>query len=744
MAIPRLMLVCAISGVLAATAATAEDLPKITCGEPARLKVVLSTGSHAAATVRYTVEPSSGVVIVGNKAGDVVWNPAKGPDLRLPLQIVVTGAPVTVGAPFLAARVHVRWPDGSETTKDVTVVVTAAPGSAAAIGKDMEAEVIPAPNATSPGTVVRLMYTVFNYEETPQRVRLRVDAGAGARVLDPSLEGREWIIEPSDEIDGEIHVMVPEGAKVGQRQIVRLIVELVSDSRSFEAQNHVSIVRSGGAKPGVKAVSGTSALGLSRLGPNGFKGAQRAAGLTLSSTLGKTNVSFDYDRGLKQNLSNFRYDQEPTRLSGSVLHPGWNLSFGNGVSSAGQALTGPYVRGRGASLRRTDGRFIGELVVAQPSVLLGTAAGHLVRGSLGVKTKWATLGLVASDFSRPAGGYSTVVVQQTVLSADALEQLEIQRRLSAASASNRVQGFGLDVELRPSSTQRIALRAGSMRLSSATGARLDAPVAEAAYSLSTTQATFNARWRKMPPTLQGIYIAGDESSADGSLRVVGDVRLTGRVYQNESETLGSTFRAAGNGTSAGLRFVRGARRLELQGNYRESEFSVKTVRRTASLLFGTPLGPLSLSGNAEVGEQESGGRVSPTQFYRGDLRWMGKAGTASFGLSQLSAGTAAAQQRADLMASLKVGGFELAGGAWATRGYAAGGRPGMWTSLDIPITYDVALSVGVDHSPLVWTAEPTWRTTVSVRKRFVLPLPFLHAAPIPGLAPPVSASPSTQ
>jgi hypothetical protein len=42
-------------------------------------------------------------------------------------------------------------------------------------------------------------------------------------------------------------------------------------------------------------------------------------------------------------------------------------------------------------------------------------------------------------------------------------------------------------------------------------------------------------------------------------------------------------------------------------------------------------------------------------------------------------------QRADLLASLKVHAIEVAGGAWDTRGYVAGGTPGAWASVGLPV-----------------------------------------------------------
>jgi hypothetical protein len=180
-----------------------------------------------------------------------------------------------------------------------------------------------------------------------------------------------------------------------------------------------------------------------------------------------------------------------------------------------------------------------------------------------------------------------------------------------------------------------------------------------------------------------------------------------------------------------MRFSRGARRVELRGNYRESQFTTANVRRTVSLTAATPVGPATLSGNADVGEQDTGTRVDPVAFYRTDLRWVKEAGTVSLGASH-SESLGIGRQRVDVMTSLKLRDVELAGGAWATRGYAVGGRPGMWTSVGIPVGYDSLATFAIDYSPLTWTAAPSLRGSVSIRKRFTLPVPFMGAAVTPG------------
>jgi hypothetical protein len=216
-------------------------------------------------------------------------------------------------------------------------------------------------------------------------------------------------------------------------------------------------------------------------------------------------------------------------------------------------------------------------------------------------------------------------------------------------------------------------------------------------------------------------------SADGSRRVIGKLALVGRAYRNSLETIGSDFSSRSGGASFGLRYLWSARTLEVRGNYRESQVTRRNLRRTISVAFATPVGPLALSGNADVGEQDNGRRVARLAFYRGDLRWIKDGSTVSFGITH-SEGGGPPIQRADLLASVKVHEIELAGGAWATRGYTSGGRPGLWTSVGLPVGGDRILTLGIDYSPLTWTSEPSLRGTVTIRQRFTLPVPFLPAS----------------
>ena len=598
--------------------------------------------------------------------------------------------------------------------------------------KQIETDLVLEPRAAAPGSAIKLLYTISSYEDKDERVRLRIEAGAGWTLLDTAIEQRELLLERWENIEGELYLVVPDDARVGDRQLVRLLVELIDDGGVIQAQQYASVSRRGGAKPGAPTISATASVGLSRLGASGLGGAQKLAAATLSTKFGRQSTfSLFYDRGLREQLSNFRFEEGRTRLSGNLRHAGWDVTFGNYIPSPGHSLAGPYVLGRGASVSRPAGRLVAEVLAAQPNTIGGVAGGHLLRARAGVRTPRLTLAFNASDFGRPIGGYTTLpTVQQRVLDPDEEDRRDIERRLTANAASNRVTGLGVDVEFRPARPHRFVMRSGGLWLSNAAAARAAGPVAEASYAYSSAPASFNFRWRDTPPTVQGISIPGDELAADGSLRLVGGLRLLGYAYRNALDTIGSASSSSGDGASLGLRFTRGAGRLEVRGNHRESQFTTRIVRRTVSVGLGATVGPLSVSTNADVGTQDNGWRADRVAFYRAEARWTQQDRAVTLTATH-AAGFGPARQRVDAIGSWKVRAVELAGGAWATRGHASGGWPGVWTNIGLPIGGGRFLIVAVDYSSLTWNARPAVRAMLGIRQGFTLPLPFVRGSPMP-------------
>jgi hypothetical protein len=226
------------------------------------------------------------------------------------------------------------------------------------------------------------------------------------------------------------------------------------------------------------------------------------------------------------------------------------------------------------------------------------------------------------------------------------------------------------------------VRGGWMRLHNAAGDTVDDPTIETQYAFNHARATLNARWRQMPQSLQGIYLPGDELALDGSVKVIGEWRLAGRAYRTLNHTIGNSYTAENEGASFGVRYNRQSWRMELRGNYREWSYGQQpTIARTVNASFGIPLGPLALSGYADVGEQENGTVRQPTASYRTDVRWSGRSGTAAWSASYYETLNSAPRLRTE--------------------------------------------------APRAYGAPPQWLGTLGVRKKVAFAIPFLRDGSMP-------------
>ena len=118
------------------------------------------------------------------------------------------------------------------------------------------------------------------------------------------------------------------------------------------------------------------------------------------------------------------------------------------------------------------------------------------------------------------------------------------------------------------------------------------------------------------------------------------------------------------------------------------------------------------------------------------LRWIGKAGTASWSASYYESLNAPPRLRTDVLGSVKLGEWELAGGAWATRGWARGGEPGFWTQLGVPVSSDLLVTIGLEHAPPAYGQAPTQLGTLGIRKKVAFPIPFLRDGSVRAASPP--------
>jgi hypothetical protein len=711
-------------------------------GQPAgvmrvgRLAAQWADGARDSARVQLTVQPAASRSSGGPSRGaPPTWPPAAPlPEVLDPVpplpRVHLAASPAVTAPPPPPVLALARRSPGDRHHQERVEGQEWVSIQIGGLTREVEVELYGTTRTVSPGGVVMVRYTVYNWEDTDERVRLRLHLPPGWTLLDAGVEDREFLITAEDyELEGELRVVVPQDARPGERHRIRMLAEVIGEPGGAAVYSYVQIVRKGGLKPGAVGLSGTTSLQASHLGAAGLESARYGGVAELSGRLSHhTTLSLEYRQGAREStLTNYRIAQEETRCSGSVRRPSWNLQFGNQISSSGSVLTGPYVRGQGASLRRTQGLLVSELTLAQPTSYTSEPGGHLLRGSFGLSGKHGRLAAAFSDFGRPVGGYTTAPRYPEEIDPDSLERLEHERRATEQAPSNRVQGAGVEMELRAASVHRLSVRGGWLRLANARGESIQEPSAEAQYGFQHRRATLNGRWRQMPQSLQGVHLPGDESSVDASVKVIGEWRLAGRAYRSRTETLGNAFHSEGEGASAGIRWFRQRWRLDLRGNVREWSYGQQpTMARTASLSFGVPLGPLGFNGHLERGEQQRDTLRSPAASYRGDLRWSGRGGSLSWSASYHETLSARPRLRTDLLGSLKLGEWEMAGGAWATRGLQMGGEPGFWSQLGVPVGHDLLLNLGVEHAPPAWGAAPQWLGTLGVRTRVTLPIPFLR------------------
>ena len=245
--------------------AAAQDAPQVAPGEAVALSgpdPYRGSRSWDAPLHRRT---RADVLATGNRSGTLNWQPASGRDLRLRLRLVI-GATQPPG-PLIAARVALQWPDGKHESLDIRVVVIPRAAVAAKGSKDFLVALTPVTRAASPGGSAKLRYTVVSNEETDERVRLRVEAGSGWRLLDLEVLQQELLLEAWDKIEGEFDVVVSEEAQIGERQLVRLFVAVAGEPGEMEARGYVSVVKRGRIKPACRPRRSPPRSGCRTLGP---------------------------------------------------------------------------------------------------------------------------------------------------------------------------------------------------------------------------------------------------------------------------------------------------------------------------------------------------------------------------------------------------------------------------------------------------------------------------------------------
>jgi hypothetical protein len=586
---------------------------------------------------------------------------------------------------------------------------------------------------TGRGSTARLLFYIINYEDTTERIRLTLETSAGWRVLDSALLEREHTLESGEELEGELQVVVPADARVGSTHRVRLIVEIEGDPGVAESSVPIRVDASGGLAPNRAGLTGVGQIYRHGIDVGAQHGGTTAGSLELSGSIAPgLNVSGNFHRGHRLNLPPIlsSYAAAGDRYSAEVRRGDLSLLAGNMVNAQGNAVTGPFTRIRGVTLRRSNGPVMGDVSWGRPVGFDGTARGGLVRGTVSLQTPRFRIAVLGSDLSRPTAGFSPGV---------------------------RATGAGIEAAW-SNSVHRLQGRAGYLALRGDTAGAVSGVPLEVNYALSTHMLNTSVRYRQMPPSLPGVYNPPAELSGDIAVRLKGALRVNARGYRTQAEVLAPFGSWSSEGLSGGLQLLPGGGyRLDIRANYRETVSARTTTQRTVQASGSLPAGPLMLDAFMDLGRQLSGGVQTPTRVLRGGARW-NSMGNSVFGTLMYSDyGRGLPRLRADVFATLRMPYVDLDGGMWASRGPSYGGTPGVWGNLAISLTHGFSVSAGgefvrgripytryvdpITGEPLSPEAadDPTrgpligipvqvpsspWRGTLGLRRGLAIPLPW--------------------
>lgn len=596
--------------------------------------------------------------------------------------------------------------------------------------RDVWAE-LAGPSTISPGNAVRMIYTVSNLEDADLRVAVRLELPDGWRVLSPIDEERTLL--SGEDFEGELHVVAARDAPVGRTATVRLWVTIAGETGALYPAVVLRVTRTGGLAPGRQGVTGF------------VQGFRRGAGSgwdTKPADAGAMQLNGRFTNGTVVSLTGLhgeRFDQTPslspfgsdeTRVTLDVRRGHLSLAASNVLYASGDALMGPFMRAEGARLART-GRVPVELTVGRPRSFIDAPDGHLVRGSVGLLGARVGAKIGLSTLERPVGQYTPAF---------------------------RVDAGVVELTVTPTPRQRLVVRGGmlaqtteSIRL-----VPLTLNTGEASYSVNNERGSLSLNGRMMPAALPSLFLAGDQRSAAGSLRLTRTLRLVGSANDSRTETVSQPLLFSSQQYSSGVLWMRNGYRLELRGNKRSTTFTTTTQQEAASLGVGIPLGRIGLDAYGESGRQVRDTTVTPFYVARSGLRWTGASGWATLGVVHADYGFTRATTRSTFAFSVRRAWFELDGGAWAWQGPSFGGSPGVWMSAALPLLGPYEMLVGADFVqgragwvryvdpatgqplppeaiddpnrgpitllPVTVTPSP-WRITMGLRRRLALAVP---------------------
>ncbi len=664
---------------LAVTAQTAVDP-----GGVATTLVTIEAPPGAPDSVDYRVEMADGFQLFARDRGVA---PVRDGAVRLPLTFGVS--PAVPAGDVDAGRVVVQWPE-VEAERPFSIRVRPRYRLRFWIGAEGM--------TTPPEEPVEFHYYLSNRGNAVDTVEVVVSAPGGwTREVLPA----RVVLAPGDTAVGTVQLVPSRGARAGEERVVQVATESGGGRQSRSTQ--VVIVDPANWFGDLASLPSTIFLG-STTGTDGIGGVAIQAG-------GEIRPGTRMTLNMRQTDQPFAAPALRTALMGPAFRlglttPDWRLAAGD-VFSRTDLFLGQSVHGTGIDAEWTADDKAASLLVASPANGLGDEEGHLVRAT----------GSLQTQLGRFTGVVTTL------------------RRDAALFEGFRVRALGVQYQT-GSATNQLSVEAGAMEVATDSGHSEVGPALEARYQLRGERGNFLARLRTVPATVPRTAAYGDEASVSGSLHLAGGLSALGWGYLTRSPLLGAEHQARSNGLAGGLRYTLAGARLQLTGRLRESishSSGSRSTRETVHGILDVPVGAVVLELDGEWGRSTVADTApwQPIQSARAGLRWSRGSQWGVLGLSWRDRGFGDPALRADLSGRAHVGPAEVEAGIATDLTRSVADATTLWTGTTVDVNRDLAVTLGLDYSPVA--VGDRWQISLGVARRFALPLPIRKEPTVQGV-----------
>lgn len=646
--------------------------------------VVAAADAVPGDTLRYTLEAAGGVRVFGAREGTVLARDAGA--VRIPFTLGLP-AHATAGS-FVVGTVEIRGPRGEVWTQDLAVDVIARRDASFWVGADTL--------MASASDVIELGYRLWNRGNATDTFAIRVEAPPGWE--DHVLPARV-AVTPGDSAAGTIRLVPPATGQGGGEHTIR--IELEGPGLRRSAMVTVALVSDDSWLGDLAHIPGTVFVGSSAGGGPGTGLALQAAGSIRSGT--RVALALRHAESLIPPTA-FRGELSGPRVRLDVDGEEWHLAAGD-VFMSGDAFSGPFQQGRGVEARVESGRLLGAALVASPASYTPLHQdGHLVkaRGELG--TPYGQVGVRFSAVARGGG----------------------------LLGDHRATGGGVTYALQ-GERHRLDAMAGLVRVGSGSDHRTGF-AGTARYRWDAAAGSITARLQTTPGTTRRATSYGREAFVSALVRVAPRLALTGWGFATAAPLVTGEPYPTSRGGAGGFRVdLSPEANLDVTAGIRETDDvgdargggRIRSVRTGLDL----PLGPARFESDLELGTVSDAG-TRPLRDLRAGVRWLAGSQWAWLGLSHYDVGLGPAATHLDLAGSLAVLTARLQGGLNLPLGGTPGRRVSVWTAMDVPVTSDFDLVVGIDYAS---AGNDPARLALGVRRRIGLPLPLGRRAVVEGV-----------